>query len=311
MKLANTIWTSAKLWRSLSFGPVSIFFRMGRSTMVSSNRHRRWMRRGWLPTAPAAPAPSDSTLTSALAVAVAQSPAVTQTALVVGVGPGLGAAIARRFVTAGLNVALAARNVRRLESLATELQSASKATIHAYSCDATSDFSVRSTLALVDKDMGIPDVVVYSVQGCARSQAIDVDTNVFEDCWRQNCLGAFVLAREAARAMVPLGRGTIVLIGSTSGMIARADHLTLAVGKFGLRALAHVLARELGPKGIHVAHLVIDADIKEDELHGPDVPQAEPTHLAELVWMLHAQPKSAWTSEMDARPSNERFWEHC
>lgn len=141
--------------------------------------------------------------------------------------------------------------------------------------------------------------------------AIEIATHVFEDYWRQNCLGAFVLAREAAVSMLPAGRGTIILIGSTSGLIARADHLTIAVGKFGLRAISQVLARELGPKGIHVAHLVIDADIKENELYGPDIPQAEPAHLAELVSMLHRQPSSAWTSELDARPSNEHFWQHC
>ena len=109
--------------------------------------------------------------------------------------------------------------------------------------------------------------------------------------------------------MLPDGRGTIILIGSTSGSVARADHLTLAVDRFGVRAPTHVMARELGPRGIHVAHLIIDADIKENESFGPDVPQADPEHPAEMVSMLHHQPRSAWTSDLDARPSNERFWE--
>ncbi len=105
------------------------------------------------------------------------------------------------------------------------------------------------------------------------------------------------------------GTGTIVFAGSTSGVLARAGHLNLAVGKHGLRALSHVMARELGPQGIHVVHLVVDADI--DDGTPSRETQMSPIHLAETILAIHAQPASCWTSELDVRPSSERFWEHC
>jgi NAD(P)-dependent dehydrogenase (short-subunit alcohol dehydrogenase family) len=119
------------------------------------------------------------------------------------------------------------------------------------------------------------------------------------------------VAREAARAMVPLARGTIILVGSTSSLLGRAGHLNLAAGKFGQRALAQVMARELWPQGIHVAHLIIDADIHEGEERPDGGPQTAPEHVSEIVVSLHRQQSTAWTSEMDVRPWNERFWEHC
>jgi NAD(P)-dependent dehydrogenase (short-subunit alcohol dehydrogenase family) len=166
-------------------------------------------------------------------------------------------------------------------------------------------------VSYVLSDLGIPNLVIYAVQGFGPGRALDVEVPLFEDCWRQNCLGAFIVAREAARAMLPHSRGTIVLVGSTSGLVGRADHLNLAVGKFGLRALSQVMARELWPKGIHVVHLLIDADIKEHESVDAGEPQAYPEDISELVYSLHRQPRSSWTSEIDARPWNERFWEHC
>src|SRR6185295_10285778 len=111
-------------------------------------------------------------------------------------------------------------------------------------------------------------------------RVIEVEVAAFEESWRKNCLGGFIVAREAARQMVRLGRGTIVLVGSTSSLIGRTDHLNLAVGKFGLRALAQVLAREVWPLGVHVAHVVIDADIKEGDDDKASIPQADPEHLA-------------------------------
>ncbi len=206
---------------------------------------------------------------------------------------------------------MVARQAARLDPLAEHLQSGTTRRVRAYACDATRETAVESLFASVEHEMGVPDLVVYSLQGFARALALDVEVCAFEDHWRQNCLGAFIVARAAGRRMVERGHGTIVLVGSTSGMVARPNHLTLAVGKFGLRALAHVLARELGPRGVHVVHLVVDGDIKEDELHGPHVPQLEPTHLADLVLSLHRQSRTTWTSEMDVRPYNEEFWVHC
>jgi NAD(P)-dependent dehydrogenase (short-subunit alcohol dehydrogenase family) len=102
-----------------------------------------------------------------------------------------------------------------------------------------------------------------------------------------------------------------VFVGSTSSLIGRAGHLNLAVGKFGQRALAQVMARELWPRGIHVVHAVVDADIAEEPLQAATTPQSDPSHIAAAILALHRQPKTAWTSELDLRPWNERFWEHC
>ena len=111
--------------------------------------------------------------------------------------------------------------------------------------------------------------------------------------------------------MSPSGRGSIILVGSTSSIIGRAGHLNLAAGKFGQRAIAQVLARELWPVGIHVAHLLIDADISENDSEGDLGTSSDPKQIAEAVVSIHRQPKTAWTSEMDIRPWNEQFWEHC
>ena len=233
-----------------------------------------------------------------------------QTALVVGVGPGLGFAVARTLAARGMRVALASRNAERLDALVDELCGEDRI-VRAYGCDATDEISVKKVMSLLVKDFAVPDLVVYSAQGFGRGRAIDVEVAAFEECWRQNCLGAFIVAREAERRMAPLGRGSIVLIGSTSSLIGRSDHLNLAVGKFGLRAVAQVMARELGPSGIHVVHLIIDADIREGASAELNLPQAYPEHIADLIYNLHGQPKSTWTSELDIRPYNEAFWQHC
>jgi NAD(P)-dependent dehydrogenase (short-subunit alcohol dehydrogenase family) len=179
-----------------------------------------------------------------------------------------------------------------------------------YSCDATDERGVREVFDLVTRDIGVPSLVVYSTQTSVPGQAIDISTSAFEDCWRINCLGGFLVAREAARQMRPRHRGSIILIGSTSGLIGREGHLSLAVGKFGLRAITQVMARELWKDGVHVAHVVIDADIDEAD-KDPKQCSCDPGDVAEVVYSVHRQPKSAWASELDVRPSDERFWEHC
>jgi NAD(P)-dependent dehydrogenase (short-subunit alcohol dehydrogenase family) len=149
------------------------------------------------------------------------------------------------------------------------------------------------------------------VQGFDPGTALNTEVAAFEESWRANCLGAFIVARKAARRMVTEKRGTIVLVGSTSSLIGRADYLNLAVGKFGLRALSQVMAREWSAMGIHVVHAVIDADIREDDRANGADKQASPDDLSSLIYSLHKQPKSTWTSEIDARPWNEDFWKHC
>ena len=314
MSAIDALWNSLKIPRQLRVGPVSLVLRMARRVKVSNNWRRRWFERWSTGAVPLTVPPQRSRLDapSPQAEVAAQPPVVRPgTAVVVGVGPGLGHALARTLAAAGMNVALASRNAERLDPLVAELRSGAAGTVRAYGCDATDVRSVDDLLAHVNNDMGVPDLVIFAVQSFGPGRAIDVELPAFEDNWRQNCLGGFIVARAAARAMVAVQRGTIVLVGSTSGLIGRADHLNLAVGKFGLRALAQVMARELWPEGIHVVHCVIDADIREGPPHATGHPQADPDDLARMIHALHMQPRSCWTSELDLRPWNERFWEHC
>jgi NAD(P)-dependent dehydrogenase (short-subunit alcohol dehydrogenase family) len=218
--------------------------------------------------------------------------------------------LAKRLASDGLSVVLASRNAGHLGPLVREIES-DGGVAFAYGCDATSETSVEELLALVRVQHGVPHLIVYSLQSSGPGCTVDIELPAFEQAWKHNCLGAFLVAREAARLMLPLGRGTIVLVGSTSSLVGRAGHLNLSVGKFGQRALAQVLARELWPKGIHVAHLVIDADIDDGEEREEAGPQADPDHISQAVVSLHRQPKTAWTSEVDVRPWNEQFWNHC
>jgi NAD(P)-dependent dehydrogenase (short-subunit alcohol dehydrogenase family) len=148
------------------------------------------------------------------------------------------------------------------------------------------------------------------MQNSTPDRAVDMEVDAFEDCWRTNCLAGFIVARQAAREMLPLGYGSILLVGSTSALLGRENHLSLAVGKFGLRATAQVMARELWKQGIHVAHVVIDADIREPG-NESNLAQSDPVDIADVIYSVHRQPRSAWTSEVDIRPFNEKFWEHC
>lgn len=231
-----------------------------------------------------------------------------QTALLFGVGPGLGEALAHTLAVEGFSVGLVARDGVRLERMA-ELLRENGRICKSYSCDVTHEPSVESLFRDFTSDFGAPSLVVYGLQSFGPGETLDVEVPAFEAGWRHNCFGAFLVARGATRVMIPKGTGTLVFVGSTSSLIGREGHLNLAVGKFGQRALAQVLAREVWAKGIHVAHLIIDADIREGTAE--DHPQAEPSDISKAVLFLHQQPRSAWTSEMDIRPSSERFWEHC
>jgi NAD(P)-dependent dehydrogenase (short-subunit alcohol dehydrogenase family) len=198
-------------------------------------------------------------------------------------------------------VVLASRNAKRLDALAETISAAGGMAV-AYGCDATSEDSVGELFKHVRAHHGVPSLVVYSLQSFGPGRTIDIELPAFEEGWKRNCLGAFLVSREAARSMLPLKRGTIVLMGSTSSLIGRAGYLNLAVGKFGQRALAQVLARELWPNGIHITHLIVDADINEGAETETDAPRADPEHISEVILSVHRQASTAWTSELDVRP---------
>jgi NADP-dependent 3-hydroxy acid dehydrogenase YdfG len=203
--------------------------------------------------------------------------------------------MAHRLAADGFEVILASRNAVRLSGLVEEIESLGGNAV-AYGCDATMETSVTSLFSLIRANHGVPILVIYSLQSFGPGEVVDVEVAAFEDGWKHNCLGSFLVARTAAREMLPQAEGTIVLVGSTSSMVGRSGHLNLA---------------ELWPKGIHVAHVVIDADITDDQTKADEEAHADPSHIAEAVLNLHNQPRTAWTSEIDIRPWNEKFWEHC
>ena len=231
-----------------------------------------------------------------------------QIAFIIGAGPGLGLALARCFIGAGMYTGIAARSGERLQAMYKELGSQ----VTTYSCDVTDEENVSQAFGQLQKDLGVPDLVVYNAGAYQPARVVDIDTADFERCWRVGCLGGFLCGREAARIMLKAGHGTILFTGATASLRGGAGFANLAVGKFGLRALSQSMARELGPENIHVAHVIIDGQIMSErhaDLAGkrPADGLLEPDAIAENYLQLHKQHRSAWTQELDLRPWVEKF----
>lgn len=232
-----------------------------------------------------------------------------ETAVVVGVGPGLGWALVRCFAEAGLQVAMAARDRDKLEGLR---EQAPSLPIRAYACDVADPATVERLFADVQNDLGPPDLVVFNAGAFQRGGVLEVTAEDLERCWRIGCLGGFLVGQAAARGMVERGHGTLLFTGATASLRGSAQFINLAVPKFGLRALAQSLARELGPRGVHVAHVIIDGQIASERTgglaqeRGPDA-LLDPDAIAQSYYHLHRQPRSAWTQELDLRPWTEKF----
>ena len=234
-------------------------------------------------------------------------------ALVVGVGPGLGAALARCFAEAGMTVGLAARNAEALAPWV-EVASAGGADVRAYPCDTTDEKAVDALFEQVSEDQGTPRLVVYNAGAFVPAGILDIATADFERCWRVGCLGGFLVGQRAARRMLGAAEdggpaGTILFTGATASLRGSARFANLAVGKFGLRAVAQSMARELGPKGVHVAHVIVDGMIAHPKSGGaaPNDARLDPDAIAANYLMLHRQHRSAWTHELDLRPWVESF----
>jgi len=237
-------------------------------------------------------------------------------ALIVGAGPGLGCALAQRFGRAEMSVAMAARDPARLETLAIECSGINHYG-RAYACDATDESSVEALFVRVGDEMGMPEVVVYNAGAFIERSILDTTRDEFEKSWQVGCLGGFLVGRVAARLMLERIRGggrggTILFTGATASLRGSARFHNLAVGKAGLRALAQSMARELQPRGIHVAHVIIDGRIRPPEViehpgSTTDDEQLDPVAIAEAYYQITRQPRSAWTHELDLRPWTERF----
>ena len=223
-------------------------------------------------------------------------------AVIVGVGLGLGAALGRRFAAAGYTVALASRTLDKVEAIAAEIRDQGGAA-HAFAIDATDEASVSDLVAHADTEFGPLAVAIYNASGRVRKSVIDIEADEFVEAWQRSCHGGFLLGREAARRMVKHGSGSILFTGATASVKAFPKSAGFAVGKFGLRALAQSMARDLHPQGIHIGHFVIDGGIGVDK----DEARLDPDGIAETYYQFHTQPKSIWAWEIELRPWVESF----
>jgi NAD(P)-dependent dehydrogenase (short-subunit alcohol dehydrogenase family) len=239
-----------------------------------------------------------------------------QTALVVGVGAseGLGAAAARRFAREGLHVVVAGRTEEKVQRVADEIH-ASGGSAEAVTGDAAVESDAIRFVEMAEASG--PLALVLQNSGSNRQDClVDLATKDFEAIWREHCLAGFLTGRETVRRMLPRGRGTILFTGASASLRGKAYFAAFAAAKAGLRAVAQSMAREFGPKGIHVAHVIIDGGISGYRLKSrmPDrAKNSGPDGLlsidaiAEAYWQLHLQHRSAWTLEQDLRPWSESF----
>ena len=235
----------------------------------------------------------------------------SKVAVVLGIGPGLGAAVARRFAREGFAVGLMARSPEKLAPVQTEIEQGGGQAL-SVPVDATDPASVAAAFVQVQQQFGNPEVFVYNAGAFQRGGILEITPEQFEHNWKANCFGAFLGAQQVLPAMVERQHGTILLTGATAALRGSARFAGLAVGKFGLRALAQSLAREFGPQGIHIAHIIIDGQIdtprvremvSDREKHRLLSPEA----IAETYWQLYLQNATAWTLEIDLRPAEEKF----
>jgi NAD(P)-dependent dehydrogenase (short-subunit alcohol dehydrogenase family) len=238
----------------------------------------------------------------------------TGKAIVVGVGPeaGLGDALCKRFAAEGLQVFVAGRSPDKLDALVATIAAAGgRAT--SVPTDTTREADV---LALFDRAGGFVDLVVYNAGNAAMGMLDDMEAAYFEQVWRVGCFGGFLVGREAVRRMLPAERGTVIFTGATASLRGRPQTTAFAAAKAALRSLAQSMARAYGPRGIHVAHVVVDGGIAGDKIvHGlPQFAQAMGEDglvsldgLADAYWFLHRQQRAAWTHELDLRTFKESW----
>ena len=236
--------------------------------------------------------------------------------LVIGAGDGNGAAIARRFAREGYTACVVRRNADKLQPLVEEIVAAG-GRARAFGTDARNEEQVVALIEQVERDIGPIEVLVFNVGANVPSSILEETARKYYKIWEMACFAGFLTARETAKRMVARGRGTILFTGATSSMRGAARFAAFAGAKHALRALAQSMARELGPRNIHVAHVVIDGAV-DTEFIRENMPQIyaermpkdgilKPEHIAENYWRLHVQPRDAWTFELDLRPYMETW----
>lgn len=237
--------------------------------------------------------------------------------LIVGAGDGLGSALARAFAREGYVIAMTrrARSLDSLNALAGSI-AAEGGTAHAYGVDARSEEEADALFETIEREVGPLEVVVFNIGANVRFGITETTARVFHKVWEMACFAGFLTGRAAARAMLPRGRGTILFTGATASLRGRDGFSAFAAAKAGLRAVAQSMARELGPQGIHVGHVVVDGPIDGVFIRGlrDDVDDAlardeilKPNDVAQAFVAIHRQPRSAWTHELDVRPWREAW----
>ena len=235
--------------------------------------------------------------------------------LVVGAGDATGGAIARRFAREGLVACVTRRQADKLQPLVERIRGEG-GQAHGFGTDARDEAATAALVAQIERDIAPIEVAVFNIGANVRFAVTDTTERVYRKVWEMGALAGFLMGREVAKVMVPRGHGTILFTGATASLRGGAGFAAFAGAKFALRALAQSLARELGPQGIHVAHVVIDGAI-DTAFIAQNFPQRyalkdqagilQPDDIAEAYWQLHRQPRSAWTHEMDLRPWMETF----
>ncbi len=237
--------------------------------------------------------------------------------LVIGAGDATGAAIAKRFARGGLHACVVRRprHTDQLEALAEEIrQSGDQASAHGV--DARDEEQMVALIERIESAIGPIEVAVFNIGANVRFPITEMTARVYYKVWQMGSFAGFLMGREVAKRMIPRGRGTILFTGATASVRGGAGFAAFAGAKFALRALAQSMARELGQKNIHVAHLVVDGAIDTEWIKAnfPDRYAAKaqdgilnPNHIAETYWAIHSQPRSAWTHELDVRPWSESW----
>ena len=230
--------------------------------------------------------------------------------LVVGAGDATGGAIARRFAREGYIACVTRRHADKLAPLLAQIE-AEGGKAHAFGSDARKEDEVVALFAQIEKEIAPIEVAVFNIGANVRFAITETTARVYYKVWEMGCFGGFLVGREAARAMLPRGRGSIFFTGATASLRGGNGFAAFAGAKHALRALAQSMARELGPKGIHVAQIIVDAAI-DTEFIRENFPEryalkeregiVDPEAIAESYWQLHLQPRNAWTHEMDLRP---------
>jgi NAD(P)-dependent dehydrogenase (short-subunit alcohol dehydrogenase family) len=236
-------------------------------------------------------------------------------ALVIGAGDATGGAIARRFARGGYTVCATRRSEDKLLPLVEQIRAAG-GQAHGFGSDARDEEQVIALVERIEREIGPIEVFVFNIGANVRSSILEETARKFQKIWEMACFAGFLTGREVAKRMVPRGRGTMIFTGATASLRGSAGFAAFSGAKHALRALAQSMARELGPQGIHVAHLVVDAAI-DTEFIRSNFPEryslkeqdgiVDPEHIAETYWMLHRQPRDAWTHELDIRPWMEKF----